>query len=379
VILRNVVRRSFSSAGDYSDPLRVVAWLGEPRDFERFDEELERMITHSDIRKMHSIRWLCFYDEHYVDAIVCANMLLRRLLLDFCLSNETPQDEEFDDWTNSAKVYAAKVFQARFLPENIVQTAIRASEMTDDQLDQEDLYDCIAEYQALLQFLDAHSAYENWKEYISDTPSNIPFTPDSRFQDGTVESNTAMKMETMKYIKKKKEIAQGLVKVATVAKEALLKVLEFDKGWLNFSTDGNFNRKEMDESFDEDRERNSQIHILRSKCLPTVVSLLLRVCHTTALWMEDFTRDVEIVFEDESSDILSSITGFGFFESKGISNPFQSATWHRMSLLMANTVASSENKIAECMSKEELANFMTCMAETNICLLRIKDQKTNRK
>lgn len=374
VILRNVVRASFAPMEEYSDPLLVAAWLGQPSDCERYDEELESMITHDDIRKMHSIRWMCIHHEHYPDAIVCANMLLRSFLLEFCLSNETPQNDEFDDWTNSPIVYTAKVFQARFLPRNIVQIAYQSAADSEHGLTQDEVDDYVSEYQALVQFLDAHSAYETWKDCISDASPNVAFSHYSRFEDNTVESDVATKIQIMNYVKKKKEIAQGLIKVATAAKDSLMKVLEFDNGWLNIFEDSNMGGNQMDGSDDEQNERCRQIEMLRSKCLSTTVSLMFRVCHTTALWMDDFTRDVEAIFENDYSNIMSRITGYGFFESKGMPNPFQPVSWHRMALLMANTVASSETKIADCMSKDDLANFMNCMAETNICLLRIQEQ-----
>jgi hypothetical protein len=378
VILRNVVRASCAPMEEDSDPLLLAAWLGQPSDYERYDEELESMISHDDIRKMHSIRWMCIYHEHYADAIVFANMLLRGFLLEFCLSNEAPQNDEFDDWTNSPKVYAAKVFQARFLPENIVQVACQSVTDEDYLLSQDEVDENISEYRALLQFLDAHTAYENWKEYISDAPATVAFTQDSRFENNTVESDVALKVQIMNYVKEKKEIAQGLIKVATAAKDSLMKVLEFENGWLNIFEDIDMIGNEIVDSNNEQNERCRQIQILRSKCLSTAVSLMFRVCHTTALWMEDFTRDVETVFEDDYSDIISRITGYGFFESKGMPNPFQPASWHRMALLMANTVASSDTKIADYMSKEELGNFMKCMAETNICLLKIQEQNDSR-
>lgn len=378
LILRNVVRSDLAPIEEYRDPLRVAAWLGDPMDSERYDDELESMISIDDIRKMHSIRWMLLYNEHYADAIICANMFLRGFLLDFCMSDETPEDEEFDDWTNSPKVYTAKVFQARFLPENILEIATQSFYKTEYQIDQDDVDDYVAEYQALVQFLDAHNAYESWKEYISEVSATVAFNRDSMFEDNTVESDVAMKMEVMKYVKKKKEIAQGLIKVATVAKDALLQVLEFENGWLCSSVDVKDLDNGMDESFNRERsERYSQVKLLRSKCLPTAISLLFRVCHTTALWMEEFSRDVKVQFENDSTDVFARISGHGFFESKGLPNPFQSVTWHQTALLMANSVASSDTKIAECMSKEELASFMRCMVETNICLLRIQEQNNH--
>ena len=47
-----------------------------------------------------------------------------------------------------------------------------------------------------------------------------------------MESNVAMNMEIMRYVKKKKNRSQQLEKITESAKDILMEVLQFDDGWL---------------------------------------------------------------------------------------------------------------------------------------------------
>lgn len=370
VILRNVVRSSIQSVDEFYDPLNVASWLGRATTNECFDEELECMISHDDVRKMHSIRWLSFYPEHSTEALICANMLTRNLLLELPGSTGEAIDDQFDDWTNNPKLYTAKVLQARFLPTNIVQVAMGSASNDEHQDDRDYVSMCTVEHEALLRFLDAHNAYEIWKDFFIENPSNIPFALGDRFLENSIESDVAIKMETMKYVKKKKEIGLTLIKFTKIAMESLMHVLEFGGGWLYVEESEGVN-----EVADEYSERRREMIDVRSKCLPAALSLAFRICHTTALWMEEFTRDVEDVHQNKATEVMTRITGNGMFEADGVSNLFEAATWHNEALLLANTVASRESKIAECMSKKDLDAFMNCMAETNICLLMAQESK----
>ena len=156
-----------------------------------------------------------------------------------------------------------------------------------------------------------------------------------------------------------------MIKRAEAAKESLMEVLEYDNGWL-YLDDG----VAVDtDSADEASQRREEMHDLRCKILPAAVSLAFSICHTTASWMDEFMIDIVDNFGDRSVDVISRITSKTIYDADNVPNPFQASTWHRMSLLLANTVASSETKIAESMTKTELSAFMNCMVETNISLL----------
>ena len=369
LILRDIVRMTFHSDLETFcvDELDVVSWLGTERAMDNtsaFDATLESMIASNDVVKMHSIQWLCFHNEHYADALVCANMLIRN----FLLSLPTQKEDELNDWTDNINLYTAKVFQSRFIPSDIENVAMAS--ITDENT--EDAEDHVTEYGALVQFLDAHNAFQNWKEFVEENSPLVSFARDTSFVESTVESNVAMNMEIMRYVKKKKKRAQQLVKLAEAAKDILMEVLQYDDGWLYIggeSYDSNGNALGMSELTGEASQRRIEMQLIRCKVIPVVVSLAFKVCHSTALWMDEFAKDVFDSFGDSAFEVLPRITDKDFFEDNGVINPFQASTWHQSSLLLANTVASIDTRIAESMSKDDLSAFMNCMAEAKVCLL----------
>ncbi len=372
VILRDIVRMSFQSVPEeqLQQPLNTASWLGTKKasvdDIPSFDPELESMINPDDVRKMHSIRWLCFYNEHYADAIICANMLMRNLLLELPPSLGENEDCIRHDWDDSIKLYSAKVLQSRFLPSDIAQVAIDSIHSDISGAELKSIESSVLEYNALSRFFDAHNAYQSWKNYIDDTSSSIDFARDTRFTNNSVESDIAINMEVLKYIKKKRDVALRLIKFAEVAIDRLMQVLEYEGGWL-YTEYGNdtVTSDSTDEAFCRYRETKE----LRSRILPAIVNLSFIVSHETACWMEEFTIDVFDSLDNNAAETISRITGQAAFEADEKMNPFEASTWHRKSLLLANIVASSHTKIAESMSKNELSKFMKCIVETNICLL----------
>ena len=80
VILRYIVRMAFHSdlVTFRVDELDVVFCLGTEWAMDSTsDATLESMIASNDEVKIHSIQSLYFRNEHYADALVCANMLIR--------------------------------------------------------------------------------------------------------------------------------------------------------------------------------------------------------------------------------------------------------------------------------------------------------------
>ena len=208
VILRVIVRMNFQSVSEDQTDLNVASWLGTEKastgDKYILDPELESMISPGDIRKMHSIRWLSFYNEHYGDALVCANMLMRNLLLEIPPSLGESDEDTYDDWVDNVKLYTSKVLQSRFLPSDIAQVVLQSiidsandSEFT---LDAENVRDHLIEFDALTQFFGAHNAYQSWKQFVSQTSPSVLFVQDVRFGENSVESEVAMNMEATKYI-----------------------------------------------------------------------------------------------------------------------------------------------------------------------------------
>ena len=98
VILKGVVRSCISEGeegmternGAESSRPFPSSWLHfsytneDGEDFPQFlpNTNLEERIRSADVWKMQSVRWLCFYREHAADALICANLLMRKLLSD---------------------------------------------------------------------------------------------------------------------------------------------------------------------------------------------------------------------------------------------------------------------------------------------------------
>jgi hypothetical protein len=188
---------------------------------------------------------------------------------------------------------------------------------------------------------------------------------DDRLDALSMESEVAMNMEIMRYVKKKREIAIGLFKVAESARSALISVLEFqDMGWLKLI---------LNDDSDEEVKRRSEVERLRKLCLPLALSLVYRVLNDTAIWMSDFKNDVFDLFgEEKGAEVYRRIEfdgGVPFIET-----PFQPSTWYRHVLLLANTVASTEYDISSCLESEQLNEFMQCMADASINLLMLREK-----
>ena len=67
---------------------------------------------------------------------------------------------------------------------------------------------------------------------------------------------------------------------------------------------------------------------VHSKCLPATMSLVFCICHIiTAIWPDEFTRDVQDTFQDKASGVTARITSSkSIFEADGLPNPFEFTT-----------------------------------------------------
>ena len=160
VILRYIARMIFhpDSVTFRVDELDVVFCLGTELTMDNTSTAtcLESMIAFDDVAKIHSIQSLYFRNEHYADALICANMLIPNFLLSLPTQKE---DHALNDWADSLNLYTAKVFQSRFIPSDIKNVAMVS--ITDKNT--EDVEELVMEYGALVQFLGSHSACQNWK------------------------------------------------------------------------------------------------------------------------------------------------------------------------------------------------------------------------
>ena len=76
VILRQVVRSSISKySPTFSEKTNVDS------DRENIDQTVKKNVTEEDSSMINSIQWLWYFPEYRVDALICSNMILRKLLL----------------------------------------------------------------------------------------------------------------------------------------------------------------------------------------------------------------------------------------------------------------------------------------------------------
>lgn len=238
--------------------------------------------------------------------------------------------------------------------------------VNDYSLSKDDTEKYVEEHEGLIQILEAHSSYESWKSLIVKASPASSFTIDVRFQEGSTEREVAMNMETMRYVKRKKESARLLLHAANVARDRLVNMLK--DGWL-------VDVQIIGEGMGNDSAgvREKEIKSLQSKCLPTIVFLAFRALYDTAQWMNEFSQDVKHIFAENAGAILNRICrgGSGLDEDDGDTNRlYLSSTWYREALLLANIVASESNGVAASMTEKELEQFMTKLADTNIRLLK---------
>lgn len=366
-ILRQVVRTTLNTNDDDESVNDFVpSWRAMlPSGNDGLDNEsLEKNVSSVDIFKLHSMYWLTFHDDHYLEALTCGNMLLRELLLSVPTELSANVDqldaESIADWSASSKLYAAKLLQSRILTSSIADKVESAA------LHSDDVYasSCVLEYHALSKFLHAHSAYEAWMRYISTTSSSVQWNFYDTFIESSIESEVAIQTEILKYAKCKREIAIGMFKAAETARGALVSVLEFeDVGWLKIPHNN---------GSEEDTTRSFQVEQLRNICLPFTLSLAYIVLNKTARWMTEFHHEIFETFgAQRGKEVYSRIEydgGISFLES-----PFDPTTWYKCILRLANTVAATEFDISSCLTVDELNAFMQSMSDASLSIIMLKE------
>jgi hypothetical protein len=366
-IIRDVVRSCISSSSgdkvESNSSLATVSpaskYLNAIDDSSSYNSVLEKQLLGDDARKMYSIRWMCNFTEHYTDALVCSNMLLRQFLLDVSVRGSG----EDKDWSMDTKLYTAKVFRERFLPFEIASHVFENNVLSEEP----NLEDSVTEHYALDDFLKAHSAYEKWADIITSLSPFVDGDVESGNFDGSLENEIAKKIDRKLFVDKKREIGSCVLEIAEEARSCFMKVLTFNGGWLQ-STRTKFDTQ-------EEKQRLEEMLVLRSKCIPLVVKLTFRILDETAGWMKVFVQELVDVFgKDEGRNLLHHIHGFGKKVNEIGASPLLPETWHRMALLLSNTVASNEYGIASCLNAEEIKGYLHDMAQTAVSLMRCKEQ-----
>ena len=357
-ILRNVVRGMILSDTD--------GWAREAG-----EEAAPAGIAPADARMMKSINWFCYYPEHMPDALVCANMLLRRFLLS-CAENKL-------DITDK-DLYAAKVFVGKILPRDLIDVAVAECQKGEENfagsISVPLMQNLEAEYLSIDGFLKAHTKYTQFLDAISTTS---PCHNSNKLIDGTQskhETEIADKMERNTFRQKKMGLCKIIIESSTRASEALNQVLTSTGGWL---VDVNADLEDEETSTDEAKARSEELDAIRSFFVPKAVSMLHDVLDKTAMWLEQIVFDTLTQFGSASNDILLAL--FGSFDDIYRSNDDLTLDllvtsraapgyWHKRSLSLASIVANEANCLHKTFNNKEMEDFLKLMAKSHIKLSR---------
>ena len=362
VLLRKTVRMMIFEGGEdrFGYPFLNLIRGGKQKKFGHRAAKLDEMLSPSDICKLHSVRWLCYVPEHAPDALVCANSLLRELIL------KSKTDVVGDGEETDPALHCARVFLTRFLPSDTVKNALRqavegedAGKEQEGALTVDEVEDASAEYGALEAYVDARVAYDRWRSVITSVSPECA-TRGASVASGSVEARIANKMERRNFIHQKKRIGLHVSDAANEARAKLMAVLTYEGGWL--ANPGIVSQESIIDE-DEQTTRVQEMAGLRMSCLPCTVFLLHKVLDGTAEWMELFLEDAERAYGEEGESVLSEIFG----DRDVAAGP---GYWYRSCLGIAKTVASDEFNLQESFNREHMQQFVGLMAEANVNLLR---------
>lgn len=296
--------------------------------------------------KCSSLEWLLQHEEHYGDALICANMLLRDFLL----------DKEQD------KMEIASFFM-QGLPPNLVEEAgetlpryLKGEEKECEQADYVDkVNNARREYSAYACYLDAYKVFDEWRETLHEIPTTLEESQGqsqinlSNLND--LERQVAESHSRGTWLKAKREACSNVAAAAEAARDALYKVLTHTGGWLCIDDEDH-------SKFDPEEEtRRQEISDLRSHHLVMIVGLYHQVCEETASWMSRSLDDAGAanLARQEIMDIFDPEVAPSF--------------WYQKALDLATLVAAEQYKISTAFTAVDLQDFLSKLAETAVSKL----------
>ena len=347
-------------------------WTREPG-----EEIAPAGISPSDARMMRSIQWLCYYPEHMPDALVAANMLLRKFLLADYNSSEAS--------SSTRGLYAPKVFIDKILPKDLIDVAVEQCQKEED----EELAGSIslplvqnleAEYLSIENFLKAHTAYCQFLDAISKTSPCHKSNKLVEANRSQHESEIADKMERNAFRQKKMGLCKLMIESARRAADALTEVLTFGGGWL---VDCNQDLTSGDMEMEEAKARADEMESIRSSVLPIAVFMLHEVSKKMAMWLEQIVYDTLSQFGSSSASKDMLLTLFGSFDDSYRVNDddelsMDSLTtsqaapgyWYKKALSLSSVVANDGNGLHETFDNAEMESFLSLMADSHVSLSR---------
>lgn len=363
-ILRNVVREMI--IGD-------MPWQLAPG-----EEGVPAGVSPADARKMRSIHWLCYFTEHWPDALVCSNMLLRIFLLTEGVSTE-PSD---------SNLLACKIFCDKMLPDDLADVAVMQCEQQNADssvpmpISLPMIQNLRKEYVSINKFLNAHTMYAQFLDVLANTsPSHSSKNKLADNNQNEFEKGIADKMERNAFRQKKTGLCKIVAKAATRASDALMEVITLSGGWL---VDESMSSSEEDT--EEAQSRSHEMNAIRSNFLPKVVFMLYEVLDKTAMWLEQVVYDTLIQFGSGSEDMLLAL--FSAFDETNRSNNNDDLTidiltksvaapgyWHSKALSLASIIGNDANMINSVLG-DDMERFQSLIAESHRKLGRCSNRES---
>eukprot|EP00970_Alexandrium_tamarense_P010869 scaffold2268_cov188-Alexandrium_tamarense.AAC.34 len=357
-VLRSVVREMIMSDDDEN-------WQREA------GEDLPPAgVSPKDARMMRSVFWLCYYPEHRPDALVCANMLLRKFLHASCES----------DSVDGNNLHTPKVF-IRILPKNLVTSAIEQCHVNDDNIAGSISIPLVqnlqAEFESIKKFLEAHNRHAQFLDVISKTaPCHKSGNKPAHSLQDNFESEIADKMERNAFRQRKVGLCKIIIESAQRVSDALMEVLTFGGGWLVDSNADDLDDRTMTV---EAEARAEEMKDIRSTFAPLAVAMLYDTLDTTGMWMEQVVYDTQQQFGSASKDILVSL--FETFDESvntELLTTSQAAPgyWHKKALSLASIVAYDGHRLHETFNDYDMDKFLGSIAESHLKLNRCSNSRT---
>ena len=356
-ILRNVVREMIQC--DHTQWRRSIG-----------EDEPPVGVTPADARMMRSVLWLCYYPEHYPDALVCANMLLRRFML----------ESGSDDHHNKQFLYSSKLLTGQILPKDIIDITGAYSSAIDEtiagRISIQMAQNLQAEYLSIKRFVQAHTSYLHFIDAI--TKSSPCHQSERKTMKGasTYETEIALKMERNAFRQKKIGLCKTVIEYATKASDAIMAVLTFGGGWL---VDQTLSGDEIVDISDEARDRLEEMKQIRSIFVPMAIYMLYEVLNKTAMWMEQIVHDTIDQFDSAGVEMLFSL--FGTFDEPDKvaaellrSSRASPAYWHKKAISLSSIVANDGHVLHQAMSSDDMKNFLILMADSQTRYNECSDQ-----
>jgi Nuclear pore protein 84 / 107 len=311
--------------------------------------------TRLEVRKMESVRWLSFHDNHIGEALIAANTLLRQ----FLLVGKIPVAIKFRDDV------------LKDLLTNFVENAqVAMVDCSNDELTAEvemRIQYARLEHIAYLLFLEATERAQHWKTIIRDTKH----THTSKLLNGegidtrklnSVELPIALHAEQRNIIDSKRATSQVVVVAAEAACAALREILEHTGGWL-LTDDETVAANDF-----EGEVRQKELEQLRKTFLPYIATTYHEVCVGTAEWMSKSLDDAAETLDVTAYQAVHEIDdSLNLDQTKStLKSPVAPRFWTQKALKVADMIENETYKVGSAFRSSDYQQLLSYLAETAV-------------